>query len=65
MKFSEHYPILKKKNAIEFLFQAFDSDNNSMISLEEFITGLSVLSSGTLKQKAESKKGKYAIFDVY
>ena len=54
-KFAEYYPILKKRNAIDYLFQAFNTNNTGYVSLEGFITGLSVLSSGTLQQKAESK----------
>merc|ERR1712137_1044647 len=51
--FVQYYPILKRKEALDFLFQAFDSDHNGFISLEEFLIGISTFSKGTFRQKAE------------
>jgi len=38
---------------VELCFQLFDSDHNGKVGTDEFISGIAILTAGTVKQKAE------------
>ncbi|XP_022080920.1 uncharacterized protein LOC110973958 isoform X2 [Acanthaster planci] len=49
--YSQFFPQGDSSHYAHFVFNSFDTDHNGSITFEEFVTGLSVLSRGTLEDK--------------
>eukprot|EP01100_Stratorugosa_tubuloviscum_P001053 TRINITY_DN1238_c1_g1_i1.p1 TRINITY_DN1238_c1_g1~~TRINITY_DN1238_c1_g1_i1.p1 ORF type:complete len:208 (+),score=90.80 TRINITY_DN1238_c1_g1_i1:59-682(+) len=49
---SQNNPLLTNQIIQDFLFSLFDSDHNGAVELKEFVVGLSVISNGSLDEKA-------------
>jgi len=49
----EHHNEAFQPDIVELCFQLFDTDKNGKLGTDEFITGITILTSGTVEQKAE------------
>jgi hypothetical protein len=58
-----HNPALTSPQAVHHLFTVLDSDSSGTISLFELISGLTILSTGTIEDKATCKIAQRSLTD--